>query len=704
MKQSRSWRAWLAPLMVCVALTACGGGRTAQDVPPPVEELPSEVPNEVLRSPLTAGAGARLSVPASAAGVAGTLIEIPPDAAIDDLQVQVGYENAPPGPFRAEAIAAGALAVSKTLVLKAAGGGPAQFNLPITVTMPYDLAAAGDLPPAVLYWDEAANRYRTVSVIAVDRNKGMVTFRTSHFSRFMAIIVRALGLGMPAFDTGFRLGTDSILHRNFGSYLYGGHCAAFASLSTHYFSLDKTKRLYALSNEGMQGQPVDDELTRTALAMTHAVIVGKWNSVVSSILIPQAIDTGRLMLESMIATGDPLHLVMHSGTKDGGHSVTVFAYDADQARFRIYDSNAPDVEASYDWNKLTGFGTYSRAASYPPSMFEHIGYASDDTFGAPAQFQKIIGEWESGKLQDYFSHLQVTDQQGKVQALDYARPVRVQIAYQNGQSLQGRFNRPAGSSKPVYLHVFYDGVRQGATGVPLDAAGNYTLNFPTRLEHKIDVMLLVSEHARSTEHGFSAFGKFSVQPAGENFFVNFGFESGDLSGWNSQTSLLDTGGVFTPTKIEVVGVGFDPIATDLTTSIFGMHAARINDQTPGYHTTYVAQKAVVPAAASNPQLVFQWAAVLEDPRHDPSEQPYVDVVVRNLSKGVDLYRRRFFTSDPSFQGWKDYQGGGWKAIPWQPVILSGLGASAGDEIELRITGADCSLGGHGGYVYLDGEE
>ncbi|MCL6484447.1 MAG: hypothetical protein I4O49_09760, partial [Janthinobacterium lividum] len=78
MKHSRYWRAWLAPLVVCVALTACGGGRTAQDVPPPVEELPSEVQNEVLRSAFTAGAGARLSVPASAPGVPGTLIDIPP--------------------------------------------------------------------------------------------------------------------------------------------------------------------------------------------------------------------------------------------------------------------------------------------------------------------------------------------------------------------------------------------------------------------------------------------------------------------------------------------------------------------------------------------------------------------------------------------------------------------------------------------------
>ena len=107
--------------------------------------------------------------------------------------------------------------VSKTLVLKVAAGGTSTFNKPITITLPYDTAAAGSLPPAVVFWDPDAARYRLVSVIGVDTAKGTVTFRTSHFSKFVAVVVKALGLSIPDFDTGFRLGTDSILHQNFGS-------------------------------------------------------------------------------------------------------------------------------------------------------------------------------------------------------------------------------------------------------------------------------------------------------------------------------------------------------------------------------------------------------------------------------------------------------------------------------------------------------
>ncbi len=160
---------------------------------------------------------------------------------------------------------------------------------------------------------------------------------------------------------------------------------------------------------------------------------------------------------------------------------------------------------------------------------------------------------------------------------------------------------------------------------------------------------------------------------------------------------------WTPTKIYVVDVGFDPIASDIPTVQFGSHSVQINDSDPNYHTTFIQQTATVPTTG-NPQLNFKWAAVLEDPQHSPADQPYIDVAVANLTKGIDLYRKRFYTSDPSFGGWNSYQGGQWKAIPWQSVLLTGLSTYAGDQIQLRVDGADCNLGGHGGYVYLDGEE
>jgi hypothetical protein len=692
-----------AALACFLVLTACGGDGEDAPVATATQVVASEVPNEQSRFDIRADATEPvvLKVSSELPGLKGTTMALPSGAVIEDAMVQVGYEDALPAQLSAEAQAAGTTQVSKVLVLKMAEGRDSTFNLPVVVTMPYDTTVADGLPPAVFVYDEQAQRYQAVSVIKVDREAGTVSFRTSHFSKFVAMVVLNLRIGAEL-QTDFVLGTDSILHQNFGSYQYGGHCAAFTSLSTYYFRHQGAKRLYAFAQEGGDEQPADDEITRSALAMTYGVIAAKWASVAGSIVVPDAADTGLLMLQSMIVTGQPLHLVMHSGNPtNGGHAVTVYGYDADAQAFRVYDPNFPKTEVRFPWMLGKGFGVYSRAASYPAAMFDHIGYATDDTYAAPAQLAQIVNQWKSGKLPDLFNNLRITNPKDNVTTvLDVKSELQVGLPYADGQTVQGQFMRPAGSTRPVFVHVYIDGVKQG-DGALLPADGRFAISFPRKLENKADVMLLVTEHVKSLTTGFSGFGRFSVKPEGKNFFVNFGFETGDLTGWSAMTSR--EGVVFVPTKATVVGQGFDGIATDLPLSVFGGHAVRVNDEDNGYHVTYVQQRATVPSQG-NPQLRFQWAAVLQDPQHDPAEQPYVEVVVRNVSKGSDLYRKRFYTNDPTFTGWKDYQDGNWKAIPWQAVVVTGLAASAGDEIELTVVGADCGLGGHGGYVYLDGEE
>lgn len=689
----------LSAITLLTALGACSGGGDSAPQPPPPPPPTSEVPNELVRAAVPAATGATLTVPSDAKALANAVVEIPGDAPMDDISVQVGYEDAAPGPFRAEAMDAGVTQVSKTLVVKVANGGASVFNKLVTVTLPYDTKTAAGLPPAVLYWDPDANAYRPVAVVQVDDAKGTVKFQTSHFSKFVAIVLAKLQTLVPTYKTGFAVGVDSILHQNFGSYQYGGHCAAFASLSSHYFSLHKAQPLFQLAQQGIDNQPFDDELTRTALTLTYSLISQKWQSFAASIITPKATQTGLLVLSSMIATGIPVHFVLHSGTE--GHSVTVFGYDAATKQFLIYDSNFPGETTTFPWSLADGFGAYSKHASYPADMFKNIGYASDDTFGAPSQFAKIINDFESKKLLDYFSHLAVTDQAGKVQSLEYDKKVTVALPYQDQQSISGHFSRPAGMSGPAYLHVYIDGAKLGQVATTLGPSGDFKIDFPKKLEQKQEVVLIVSQHPRDIGTGFSGFGRFTAKS--KEFFINFGFETGDLTGWTAATTLRDTGAEFQPTKATVVGIGLDPIATDLPTAVFGTHALMVNDSTPDYHSTLVRQRATVPATG-NPQLRFQWAAVLEDPQHEPQDQPYVEVTVTDVTKGTTLYQKRFYTNDPSAPGWKDYMGGAWKSIPWQSVELGGLGQYAGDEIELLVRGTDCNLGAHGGYVYLDGEE
>jgi hypothetical protein len=76
--------------------------------------------------------------------------------------------------------------------------------------------------------------------------------------------------------------------------------------------------------------------------------------------------------------------------------------------------------------------------------------------------------------------------------------------------------------------------------------------------------------------------------------------------------------------------------------------------------------------------------------------------VENKTKGIVLYTKRFYSNDPSYSGWKSYRNDKWRSIPWQLVDLP-VAQYAGDQITIRVV-ADCALGAHGGYAYLDVEE
>jgi hypothetical protein len=701
-------RRWMYAVS-CAWLVACGDGSA-----PPVTA--SQVPNEVARSTITRESSMLLTVPANASGLANARIEVPAKAAYADMEIQVGYSNDLPGAFRPEALAAGAKAVSKTLVVKVVNGGPTALDDLVTITLPYDVAAAGGLPPVALYWDPGIGRYRAAAVTAIDRTAGTVSFVTSHFSEFVLAVAAQFAVTPTDVETGFLMGRDSILHPNFGTAEYfAGNCMGLASLTTYYYSQRKQFRLYNFAQDGVMEQPEDDEKLRSAAAMTHALIVKKIKSLANqlSIYIPtnSAPDAGMLMAQAMIVTGDPLHLAMFP--KDPaklGHSVVVYGYDLANKRYRIHDSNFPTEEVTLEWSASTGFGNYSKAAATTEVGGVEYFMANDDTFGAPAQFNKIITDWESGALDDLFEKLSIrvfttpTDASdtGRIETLTLSSATKTKIKYEDNQSVEGSFNRPAGLQGPVYLNVYIDGVQQ-ETNQLLDASGRFTVHFPDKLEQKANVMLLVSADYKNPLAVVYGFGKFTVEPDGKNFFINVGSETGDTTGWTAETRLLDSGQLFTPTKLQVVDTGFDPIATDLPTTLFGKHALRVNDEDNGYHRTLAHQKAKIPLSGVA-QMKFHWAAVLEDPQHGPEDQPFVEVMVFNVTQGTQLYFKRFYTSDPGFTGWKDYQNGAWKSIPWQAVIVSLSSAAPGDEIDFSIIGADCGQGGHGGYVYMDAEE
>ncbi|HUK77792.1 MAG TPA: YDG domain-containing protein [Thermoleophilia bacterium] len=100
---------------------------------------------------------------------------------------------------------------------------------------------------------------------------------------------------------------------------------------------------------------------------------------------------------------------------------------------------------------------------------------------------------------------------------------------------------------------------------------------------------------------------------------------------------------------------------------------------------------------------FGWAAVVENPNHPATNQPYVYVAVKDLTKSTTLYSQFIFAGDGSI--WNDVPNSA-DAIQytnWQVIDVApgAAGLAVGDQVSIEVTAAGCSQGGHWGYVYVD---
>jgi hypothetical protein len=111
---------------------------------------------------------------------------------------------------------------------------------------------------------------------------------------------------------------------------------------------------------------------------------------------------------------------------------------------------------------------------------------------------------------------------------------------------------------------------------------------------------------------------------------------------------------------------------------------------------------------------FKVAAVMENPDHKPAEQPFYAVQINNLTTGRTgsnpLYFQWSYAAQPGVpwkiipsKGTNSGSNGTYNYIDWQSYDFAPGNSliSEGDEIQLIVLAAGCSLGGHDGHVYLD---
>lgn len=686
-------------LLAVFGLAGCGGGGGENSTPSPTS------------SGITSTGGT--------VGMNGVTVVIPAKAIDNGLNVSITATTEDNLPGTAPA---GATVASKTIVLTKSSS--YNFNEPVQVTMPYSntLLDTGDVPN-VFYWDDTAKLYRVVGVKNIDSINKTVTFSTVHFSKFVALGVKGLAkkLGIaanstpatiPATDTGFRANTDGFYHPNFGAYdAPGGSCLGMSNFSVWYYTTMKKNNsnagLYTMYKEGDADRWEDDLTSRELISRAFIASSQSWAKtwIANEYLLGPDL-TGLLIITALQITGAPMPFIMTDQWPGmtSGHAAVVYKYDAN--KFYIYDDNFPGEEVTIDWaidpvTKKYKFSNYTKNAGYNPP-FTHFFFEGLSTASEANQYQILYDrakdKFSSGSS---FSKITITSAvDSKNSNLTIAADGSITLPDSDTMTIAGTVT--GGIKSAAYVTYALNGGTK--TSVPV-TGGNFTIALPKITNGSNTLMLVATDDQNNAWNAYGGFKEINIKIQGQLFFINAGFESSLLTPWihESHTWSNTVAGSFTPEKSVIVSSGTDPIATDIPTPYRGIYAMRVNNSDNNFHISSVSQSATVPNV-SNPQVRFYWAAVLEDPQHSPADQPYVDVLVTDTTSGTTLYNKHFYANDPSYSGWLSYNSGQWKVISWQPITLN-FGASAiGHKITVKLTAADCALGAHGGYAYLDGDE
>ncbi|MBI3819547.1 MAG: hypothetical protein HY286_12700 [Planctomycetes bacterium] len=591
------------------------------------------------------------------------------------------------------------------------------FLIPVTATLPYNAALlqAGDEPLAI-YWDEVYGQWLPCGTISIDEVGHFISFSTIHCTSFIIVGAPGVTSALPSVDTGFVAGVDSMFHPNFGAYDNpGGSSIGIVLFADWYFKFKKASDGNALHDKYRQGDPnlfKDDVVAKELINRVFIASSQIWAAIWGMGSCPATSPTTGLEIINAMAISNMPQVMMIRGTAASGKkfasAVLVYKFDAGTGKFSIYDPNFPTEVVTLNYSTGSGFSNYSKAPAYPGTIDEYC-YDALSSYLYPSQFEQYYDAAEqaftnagpstsTSNIANTITFITID----VIAPLLDANDVATITDFNTPVTVSGHAN--SGAIKPKTLAYYINGGMKHKT--PIDASGNFTFDIQqVDLPNAINaLMMIATEDPRQEWNSHSGFRYISIKKQGVGFFSNLGFESCDFTSWTheSHTWQNSTPGSFNPEKSAIVNAGTDPIATTLQLPYAGTCCCRVNNSDNNYHISSVSQTAAVPNVA-NPQLQFYWAAVLEDPNHAPQDQPYMDIVVTDDTSSAILYQKHFFSNDPTYSGWIPFNGGSWKAIDWQVVFIDVTGAQ-GHSVTIKVTGADCALGGHGGYTYVDGDD
>lgn len=193
---------------------------------------------------------------------------------------------------------------------------------------------------------------------------------------------------------------------------------------------------------------------------------------------------------------------------------------------------------------------------------------------------------------------------------------------------------------------------------------------------------------------------------------HLGVESGSFT--NEWTGYLGASpgccsGASTPipvtNRIEVIGgTTNDPYGGFPQVFPGGSFSVKLGNSSVNAQAEKLTYRFNVPANPPDGHFTFSYnyAVVLQDPGHNPANQPWFEINMYDLSTTPPTqipcshYR---VVSGAGIPGFKSFSGGVYR--PWATNTIS-LDGYFGKCVRLEFTTFDCTLGGHFGYAYIDG--
>ncbi len=203
---------------------------------------------------------------------------------------------------------------------------------------------------------------------------------------------------------------------------------------------------------------------------------------------------------------------------------------------------------------------------------------------------------------------------------------------------------------------------------------------------------------------------------------NIDFENGDFTGWTCYTgSVASVSGTnvitLSPSGGPVYnrhtmysanpGDGLDEYGDFPRNCPNGSgHSIRLGNNEAGTQAEGVSYDFTIPAGANVYNLIYNYAVVFQDPAHQPSEQPRMEIEITNVTDNtvISCSSFTFFPIGSALPGFELSSNPGGSTPVWfkrWTAVSINLDGNAGKTIRLFFKTADCTFKRHFGYAYID---